>query len=331
MFFVAQWADELDFTLEKGWKPISPAGIEVPHEGLRGLEGRTGQRGRLAPFPSLLFQFGVYHRESRGRQVMSNKMLDYAAILADLEAKRGALDNTIAALRNAIVHGTLGEIGEIPASANGIVGTTYSSLSASGGEVPAGAFLGKSIPDATKLYLEIVKKKQTSAEIAEALRKGGMETNSKNFPQMVHSVLDRASKADSGIVKLDRSHWGLVTWYPASLRSAGKYQGRGAGRKKSRKGKPSAKAIVNSSALPPVWKPAGLDVVQAKGKAHERAMEYLRIKPLGEHSLADVGGHLGMGIKGARLILGKLVKAGKVRMSAPGMYTVVPFQLTAVS
>src|SRR5258708_38740824 len=130
--------------LKIGGSIIYPAGIEVPHEGLRGLEGRTGQRGRLAPFPSLLFQFGVYHRESRGRQIMSNKTLDYAAILADLEAKRSALDNTIAALRNAIVHGTLGEIGEIPASVNGIVGTTYSPLSASGGEGAAGGFLGKS-------------------------------------------------------------------------------------------------------------------------------------------------------------------------------------------
>ncbi len=260
---------------------------------------------------------------------MSNKTLDYAAILADLEAKRGALDNTIAALRNALVHGTLGEIGEIPPPADGIAPTTYSSLSASGGEVPAGAFLGKSIPDATKLYLEIVKKKQTSAEIAEALKKGGMETKSKNFPQMVHSVLDRARKAENPqIVKLDRSHWGLATWYPASLRSAGKYQGRGAGRKKTRKGKLAGKAAAKSTALAPIWMPPAPNVSQAKGKAHERAVEYLQTQPNAEHSLESVGHHLGMGIKGARLILGKLVKAGKVRMSAPGMYTVTPFRPT---
>jgi hypothetical protein len=264
---------------------------------------------------------------------MSNKMLDYAAILADLEAKRAALDNTIAAFRNAIVHGTLGEIGEIPASADGTMATTLSPFSASGGEVPAGAFLGKSIPDATKLYLEIVKKKQTSTEIAEALRKGGMETNSKNFPQMVHSVLDRARKApNAGIVKLDRSHWGLATWYPPSLLAGGSYQGRGNGRKK-RKGKTAkvqVKTLTAKTIDAPVWKPPAPVTPEAKGKANDRALDYLR-SDHGEHSLADVGTHLGMGVKGARLILGKLVKAGKVRISAPGLYTVTPLQLTAVS
>ena len=33
-----------------------PPECEVPHEGVSGLHGRTGQRGRLAPFPSLLFR-----------------------------------------------------------------------------------------------------------------------------------------------------------------------------------------------------------------------------------------------------------------------------------
>src|SRR5438552_9486563 len=147
---------------------------------------------------------------------MGTEHMDYAAILADLEAKRNALEATIASFRNALAHGALGQAGEIPPSSNGLTSGVYPStlaLSISGGEVPAGAFLGKSIPDATKLYLEIVKKKQTSKEISDALQKGGMETNSKNFPQMVHSVLDRARKANTGIVKLDRSHWGLAAWY----------------------------------------------------------------------------------------------------------------------
>jgi hypothetical protein len=260
---------------------------------------------------------------------MGTEQMDYAAILADLEAKRNALDQTIASFRAALALGTLGQPGEIPPSSNGSSGVFPSTYvpSISGGEVPAGAFLGKSIPDAAKLYLEIVKKKQTSKEIADALQKGGMETNSKNFQQMVHSVLDRARKAEnSSIVKLDRSHWGLSIWYPASLRSAGMYQGRGASRKKSRKDKTSAKA-----STPPQLQAALADKSGIKIKANERALEYLQSKPHGEHSLADVGEHLGMGIKGARLILGKLVKSGKVRMSAPGMYTVTPFQLTAVS
>jgi hypothetical protein len=255
---------------------------------------------------------------------MGNEPMDWLAFLSDLEAKRNALDATIASLRHALSLGALGQVGEIPPPSNTLTPSVFGPStfvpSVTGGEVPAGAFLGKSIPDATKLYLEIVKKKQTSREIAEALQKGGMESNSKNFPQMVHSVLDRASKANSGIVKLDRSHWGLVAWYPAGLRSAGKYQGRGAGRKRTRKNRGTIKAQ-------PVLKAAPSNV-PLKRKANERAEEYLRSQPLAEHSLESVGHHLGMGIKGARLILGKLVKAGKVRMSAPGMYTVTPLRPT---
>ena len=69
----------------------------------------------------------------------------------------------------------------------------------------------------------------------------------------------------------------------------------------------------------------------AKGKANERALEYLRSKPGAEYGLAEIGAHLGMGERGARLILGKLVKAGKVKMSAPGVYAIGRPQLVAAS
>src|SRR6266852_4822406 len=111
---------------------------------------------------------------------MGVEQMDYAAIVADLEAKRNALDQTIAAFRAAHALGALGQAGEFPLPPNGLVPSVFGPStfvpSVTGGEVPAGAFLGKSIPDATKLYLEIVKKKQTSREIAQALHKGGMET-----------------------------------------------------------------------------------------------------------------------------------------------------------
>ncbi len=249
---------------------------------------------------------------------MGIEQMDYAAILADLEAKRAALDATIASFRNALAHGALGQAGDVPPATNGTAPSTYLP-SMTGGEVPAGAFLGKSIPDAAKLYLEIVKKKQTSKEIAEALQKGGMESTSKNFQQMVHAILDRARKANFGIVKLDRSHWGLAGWYPAGLSRTNVKLPKRTGRKKARKGKSAVQEAAHAAL------PAG------KKKANERALEYLRSKPQTEHSLDEIGQHLGMGVKGARLILGKLVKAGKARMSAPGMYTVLLFQQAAVN
>jgi hypothetical protein len=265
---------------------------------------------------------------------MGIEQMDYAAFLADLEGKRQALDQTITAVRLALSIGALGPTSDAPpVVANGMLPGNFMVPSASGGEVPAGAFLRKSIPDATKLYLEIVKKKQTSKEIAAALQKGGMESNSKNFPQMVHSVLDRASKANSGIVKLDRSHWGLAAWYPPSLRAAGKYQGRGAGRKKGKRAKTKTPTGATPKAKEGVYA-AGSERptpgLQPTPKANERAWQYLRSRD-GEHSLADISEYLGIGVKGTRLILGKLVKAGTIRLSAPGMYAAEPFKIVRAS
>lgn len=312
---VSQQAGTLGFRLSRPTK-VSRREVMQPHEGLQGHRNSGGGDA----VPVCLFSLGVYHTESRGRQAMGSEQMDYAAFLADLEGKRQALDQTITAMRLALSIGALGPMSDVPpAVVNGMLPGNFMVPSISGGEVPNGAFLGLSIPDATKLYLEIIKKKQTSREIADALQKGGMETNSKNFPQMVHSVLDRASKANTGIVKLDRSHWGLATWYPASLRSAGKYQGRGAGRRKVRKARGTGKTQL---ALKRAIISGTVNTEPVKKKANERAEEYLHSQPLAEHSLESVGHHLGIGLKGTRLILGKLVKAGKARVSAPGMYTV---------
>jgi hypothetical protein len=241
---------------------------------------------------------------------MAMEQLDHAALLAEWEAKRAALDAAIASLRSALAMGVFGQVGELPPG-NGFASTLVPSVS--GGEVPAGAFLAKSIPDAAKLYLAIVKKKQTSREIADALKRGGMESTSKNFYGNVHSILDRARKANMGIVKLDRSYWGLAEWYPAGLRSTvipDKRSTRKKGRKSTADKAKAVTAQPSSLALQP-------------GKANERALEVLRGNP--ELSLADVAEQIGVGVKGTRLILGKMLKSGKVRMSAPGVYTTIPF------
>jgi hypothetical protein len=245
---------------------------------------------------------------------MSNESLDYAVILADLEAKRTALDQSIASLRAAMGQGA-GQSGD----ASSALTNLRPSFGSNGAEVPipSGAFLGKSIPDAARLYLEIQRGKRTSKEIAEGLRKGGMETTSSNFPQILHSGLDRARKLPgSPLVKLDRSHWGLKGWYPAGIGVSGSNQK--AGRKKASRRSKGAK--------PATQQP---QPIQVKGKAHERALEYLGTKPESERSLSDIAAHLEMGLQGARLILGKLKKAGKVRMTAPNMYAIERPQLVA--
>ena len=249
------------------------------------------------------------------------------AILADWEAKRAALDAAIASFRNALALGALGQPGDLPPSSNGVIPSTYVP-SVSGGEVPAGAFLRKSIPDAAQLYLEIVKKKQTSKEIAEALQKGGMESNSRNFPQIVHSVLDRARKMpNAGIVKLDRSHWGLAGWYPASLRVQVPLDKR-TGRKKGRKNKATKALPVDEKA-----KTAAV-VVSAHPQgptARQRTMKLLAEHAPEKYSSNEVSKQLGISAQVAGMMLGQLANGGLIEKTGEGTYYARDRSLSAVS
>lgn len=173
--------------------------------------------------------------------------LDYSAVLADLEAKRSDLDRAIVSLRRIV------ELGVIIGSAEGASPLVNGNPSPDlhGGEVPVGAFLGKSIPEAAKLCLQITKRKMKTREIADALVKGGIETTAKtSFPAIVHSILMRTVRSGGGIVKLDRSFWGLEEWYPASMRTATVPKGTNAKRRQraARVARPSAAAEKPSQA-----------------------------------------------------------------------------------
>lgn len=238
---------------------------------------------------------------------MGSEPIDYAAILADLESKKLAIEQAIISLRTALSIGAIGKIGEGMGigMADSVSVALSPSFGAAGGEVPSGAFLGKSIPEAAKLYLAIVKRKQTSREIAEALLKGGIESSAKNFNTQVHSILDRARKSGAGIVKLDKSHWGLVEWYPASLRGIGGTEKRQS-RPKRRKGKQSP-----STSIPP-----------ADGMGpQQRIVQFLTGK--GFVTAKDVADHAGLKIQTVYLVLSKLVATKKVEKSPDGHYKVV--------
>jgi hypothetical protein len=255
---------------------------------------------------------------------MSTQPFDYAAILSDLEAKKAAIEAAIASMRQAMGLGALGQTGDFVGVSGG---SAPSSMTIHNGEIPNGAFLGKSIPEAAKLYLEILKKKQTSREISDALLKGGMESTSKNFYAIVHAVLDRARKSpNSALVKLG-THWGLAGWYPKGIISNATASAPKKGKKKSRKTKATenAKSPEMSKANPP-----------QEAKSHpvtvtDRAIELLKAKPEREYALKEIADHLGLGLIGTRLNLGRLVKAGRVRVTAPGMYAIGRPQLVAAA
>ena len=243
--------------------------------------------------------------------------IDYSAFLADLEAKKTALEQAIAAVRSAIAMGAAGQPGDVSALSS-VPSTGVSSLH--NGEVPAGAFLGKSIPDAAKLYLEIVKKKQTSKEIADGLKRGGIESTSQNFVNIVHSVLDRTRKyPNGGIVKLDRSTWGLTEWYPRGVASAAvpakkSKNKKSKGSKKAVKTQPEAKTVSDVTPIAPTWNPndgAGFK---------NRALAMFQQNPSKEFTLEEIEKQTGASRFVLNMNLPKLVKADQVEKTASGHF-----------
>jgi hypothetical protein len=226
--------------------------------------------------------------------------VDYGAILADLEAKKAVLEQAITSFRAAMAAGALG-VSE---------GTSYVNLGAALASpvgIPAGAFLGKNIPDAAKLYLSMVKQKKTSQEIAAALKEGGMESTSKNFEGMVHSILTRASKNYGEIVKVGRA-WALAEWYPPAIRAAVSQENqKGRRPRRGRPRKNESKASVSSGE-------------QQTPKPKERVLQALRNHQGIEMSLQELADHLRMPARAINMVLVGLEQQKVIQRTSNGKY-----------
>ena len=247
---------------------------------------------------------------------MSTEPVDYMAILADLEAKKAALEHTIASFRQALSIGALGlNLTDASVGMQDAVGHSFST-----GEVPDGAFLGKSIPEAAKLYLEIIKKKQTTREIAEALQKGGMEsTSKKNWFPIVHAAIVRAYKA-GGIVKVG-NQWGLPGWYPKGIITAQPHRKRAKNPGKNVQTKSTIKAKTEqklaSSITPP---PKPVPITRKKGATAERIIQILKSKPGMELAPQQLAKQLDLDVQVTHMVLATLVKSSKAEKTASGNY-----------
>lgn len=192
---------------------------------------------------------------------MANENLpgDIAAIIRDLKKRRAELDVSIASLERA--YGATISVGEEGGS------------SANGGdqqptELPRGAFLGKSIPAAIKLYLYAMKRKQTDREIATALREGGVESTSDNFEKVVTGCLNRMKM--NGEVLRFKDGWGLTEFYPAHLRTSLGQEG--ASKRKGSKKKPKKTAPKAAAGAPPTMpQPRPMPSTFDRIEAHVRA------------------------------------------------------------
>ena len=136
---------------------------------------------------------------------MSQEPFDFEAVITHLEAKRASLDAAISALRLALDMGaTTALSGATPSAATKPIDPA---------NIRDDAFFGLSIGDAAKRYLEMVKRKQSIKEIADALDRGGLPHTSSNFMNTVGTMLNRAAKNDPELVRVGRGEWGLAGWY----------------------------------------------------------------------------------------------------------------------
>ena len=127
----------------------------------------------------------------------------YRMVLKDLEKRKMAIEAAIA--------GIISLMGESETTLQGCM-----PVAPSKGKEPchveSGSFADLTLTEATQRYLGMVKEPQSTAEIAEALERGGYPTKSSNFRNTVRSVLDRHAKTVGEIVKVQKN-WGLAEWY----------------------------------------------------------------------------------------------------------------------
>jgi hypothetical protein len=134
------------------------------------------------------------------------------AMLVNLQKMRAGIDSAIAGLTVAIAaSGAMVPNVESADSSSFTPQANHQPM-----ELPRGAFLGKSLPAAIKLYLSAVMKKQSIREIATALRDGGVESTSDNFEGVITGCLNRM-KVSGEILRFEDG-WALAEFYPERLR-----------------------------------------------------------------------------------------------------------------
>lgn len=148
--------------------------------------------------------------------------IDYNAVLADLEAKRGQLDAAIAVIRALISGGGVAAddtttAAPNEASQNGAgppPRTRAVSTGPSSAAIQSDTFFGLKTPEAIKKYLNMTKRPQKLPAIASALLEGGQvhAVDATTAYNNVYAAIKRMEKAGEA-VKIKTGDWGLAEWY----------------------------------------------------------------------------------------------------------------------
>lgn len=198
---------------------------------------------------------------------MGMETIDYAAVLADLEAKRAALDSAITAVRQLLNLGTE-------------QGPAMPGQQRREQVVRFDSFFQMTVPDAIRKFLTITTQPQTLSEITKALEEGGLKTTSKNLMGIVGPTLSRMKKA--GDVLPIQGKWGLAEWYPAARKETVKPT-------RAKRGKPKGTKSKSSEEKPASSKPTAEQIEQIKklSAAGKKLSEIA--KEVGLHHLAVWG------------------------------------------
>ncbi len=143
---------------------------------------------------------------------MATPPIDYDAVLADLEAKKAHLESAIAAIRAVAGMAGLGNA-PTPGSPSGGGGNSIVN-----GKPAPDAFLGKSIPEAAKMYLTSQRRKLSTQELMEAMEAGGLPGSKY---QTVYAILSRRENKVGDIVNI-KGDWALAEWYPNYVKKSAK-------------------------------------------------------------------------------------------------------------
>jgi hypothetical protein len=181
-------------------------------------------------------------------------------------------------------------------------------------ELPVNAFRGMTMIEAVKLFLKSVQQKQTTAEIADGLKSGGLVTTAKDITPTLRNALGKLKH--DGVLLRFPDGWDLAEAHSAAIRHRITKDNAKPAKRRGRKAKASAKA---KAAEP---KAASGAVPPNSGETLDaRAHSFLRAKPTEAFTAKQIAEGLGLDDAGKlALSLARLVRYKRAVKRDDGRY-----------
>lgn len=136
--------------------------------------------------------------------MVNDHIIDYRAVLADLEKKKAGIEATIAGIKMMLNQSI------IPGTA---------SLTFQNEKISSHSFSKMGAVEAAEAYLRVSNGLKTTAEIVTALEDGGIVHQSQDFKKTVSTILNNKARDESSEITKVRDKWGLSSWGPGLKRA----------------------------------------------------------------------------------------------------------------